>query len=353
MFNQRGISLVELMVSMTVGLVLMAGVSQLFLSSAVTFTTQQAMARVQETGRLAIDFISEDVRMAGYVGCMSVANVSDDGAFKNLLNNSETPLYNFALPAEGIDNDEINASYPSHSGESDVLLLRSANGTSVAASGYSASDRVYIENTGVEDDGCDEGKDEYSGICLEDIVVIADCTKARAFQVTGFEGDSTSERIGLLHSDADGFTPGNQKGEVTFDDDATERDNFFFSDAQVFVTTSTFYYIDNGISGRPSLFREINGESQELLTGVEKMQITYGLDADGDAVPEDYKAAKDVTDWGILTSIRVELLVSSDDDNVLEDTQLYTFNGEVDQNPGDKRLRQVFSSTMAIRNRMP
>ncbi|WP_444940075.1 PilW family protein [Microbulbifer sp. ZKSA004] len=343
MYKQQGISLVELMVSITVGLVLMAGVVQLFLSSKVTFTTQQAIARVQETGRLAIDFISEDIRMAGYVGCLNTANSSDQ--FVNYLNNGETTLYNFAVPAEGIDEDQIDVSYPDHSSNSDVLLLRSANGAAVGVTGNTAKDRIYIENTDFEEDGCDEDEDKYSGICKEDILVIADCTKGRVFQVTEIEGSSTSDTVTLFHSDDDGFTPGNNIADSG--DDATEKENYFFSDAQVFVATSTFYYIDDGTSGRPSLFREINGESQELLAGVEQMQVTYALNGG------DYREAKDVADWGQLTGIRVELLVSSDDDNVLQDVQLYTFNGQEDQNPGDKRLRQVFTSTISVRSRMP
>ncbi|WP_445355103.1 PilW family protein [Microbulbifer sp. EKSA008] len=346
MFKQRGISLVELMVSITVGLILMAGVVQLFLSSKVTFTTQQAIARVQETGRLAIDFMSEDIRMAGFLGCMNAAT----GEFENILNDSETTLYNFADPAEGIDHDQIDPSYPNHSGDSDVLLLRSANEAAVAVTGATLRDRFYIENTEVEKDGCDEGKDKYSGICASDIAIIADCTKALAFQVTGFDSGSRSGEVGLYHSDADGFTPGNKKGYGVFNESEKNQGHYFDQDAQVFVTTSTFYYIDNGTSGRPSLFREINGESQELLTGVEQMQITYGLDTNN---PDEFKTAKEISskDWERLVSIRVELLVSSDDDNVLQDTQLYSFNGEEDLDPGDRRLRQVFTSIVSLRSR--
>ncbi|WP_444926614.1 PilW family protein [Microbulbifer sp. TRSA002] len=356
MLKQRGISLVELMVSITVGLVLMAGVVQLFLSSKVTFTTQQAIARVQETGRLAIEFISEDIRMAGYVGCM---NIASGGEIENLLNDNETTPYNFSQPAEGIDHDQVNANYPNHSGDSDVLLLRSARGTPVEVAEESWPDRVWVDDTGTEENGCDVGEDKFSGICLNDILIIADCTKAQVFQVTGFDRTTNNavREIGLYHSDADGFTPGNIKGSGVFGASERNHKKYFTYDAQVFVATSTYYYIDNGTSGRPSLFREVNGESQELLAGVEQMQITYGLDtsANRDYVPDVYKPAKEiaVTDWKNLVSIRVELLISSDDDNVLQDTQLYSFNGEEDLNPGDKRLRQVFMSTVSIRSSMP
>ncbi|ARU27615.1 hypothetical protein CBR65_09340 [Cellvibrio sp. PSBB006] len=76
MRKQAGLSLIELMIAITLGLILMAGVIQVFLSSRVTFATQQAMSRVQETGRLAVEFMARDIRMAGYMGCTSRSGLS-------------------------------------------------------------------------------------------------------------------------------------------------------------------------------------------------------------------------------------------------------------------------------------
>ena len=45
---QRGFSLIELMVAMVIGLVLMTGVVQMFLSSKQVFSTQQGISRVQK-----------------------------------------------------------------------------------------------------------------------------------------------------------------------------------------------------------------------------------------------------------------------------------------------------------------
>ena len=67
--KQAGLSLIELMISITLGLILMAGVVQMFVSSKSVFTTQQSLSRIQETGRLAIEFLSRDIRMAGFYGC--------------------------------------------------------------------------------------------------------------------------------------------------------------------------------------------------------------------------------------------------------------------------------------------
>lgn len=64
--QQLGLSLVELMVALVLGLVLMTGIIQVFLSSRQTYTTNEAMARMQENGRFALEFISRSARLAGY-----------------------------------------------------------------------------------------------------------------------------------------------------------------------------------------------------------------------------------------------------------------------------------------------
>ena len=63
---QAGFSIVELMISLVLGLLLMTGVIQVFLSSRQTYATNEAMARQQENGRFALEFIARSARMAGY-----------------------------------------------------------------------------------------------------------------------------------------------------------------------------------------------------------------------------------------------------------------------------------------------
>lgn len=69
--KSAGFSLVELMIGISLGLLLMTGVVQLFVTSKSGFTADQAVSRVQETGRLAIEFMSKDIRMAGFSGCFT------------------------------------------------------------------------------------------------------------------------------------------------------------------------------------------------------------------------------------------------------------------------------------------
>jgi type IV pilus assembly protein PilW len=63
---QTGLSIVELLVALALGMLLLTGVTQVFLSTRQTISTTEAMARVQENGRFALEFISQSARVAGY-----------------------------------------------------------------------------------------------------------------------------------------------------------------------------------------------------------------------------------------------------------------------------------------------
>lgn len=63
---QKGFSIVELMIALVIGLLLMTGVIQVFISSKQTYATNEAMARLQENGRFALEFIARSARIAGY-----------------------------------------------------------------------------------------------------------------------------------------------------------------------------------------------------------------------------------------------------------------------------------------------
>ena len=53
--SQRGFSLVELMITLTLGLVISGAIIQVLVSSSVTNKLNQAVAQVQESGRFIMD----------------------------------------------------------------------------------------------------------------------------------------------------------------------------------------------------------------------------------------------------------------------------------------------------------
>jgi type IV pilus assembly protein PilW len=81
------------------------------------------------------------------------------------------------------------------------------------------------------------------------------------------------------------------------------------------------------------------------LEGVESMRVTYSR---GGA----YETAASIgTAWADVVSVRIELLLASVEDGVLAEPQPYTFSGTT-VTPTDRRLRQVFTNTVAIRGRL-
>lgn len=64
---QRGFTLVELMIGMTIGLVLLLVIGSVFVSSRQVFREQEDNARVQESGRFALEIIGRSIKQAGHV----------------------------------------------------------------------------------------------------------------------------------------------------------------------------------------------------------------------------------------------------------------------------------------------
>lgn len=75
--KQHGLTLVELLIAMALGIFLMAGVLQVFLGSKQTFTTINAQSHMQENGRFAMDFLARTVRHGGYTTQINIDEVMD------------------------------------------------------------------------------------------------------------------------------------------------------------------------------------------------------------------------------------------------------------------------------------
>lgn len=331
MHHQKGLSLVELIIAIALSLFLMAGVIQLFLGSKITFTTQQSMSRVQETGRLAIDFIAQDVRMAGFTGFRGRGVT---------ITNTVTPINAFNNYQEGISVLSAAPTGISALAGTDILIIRGVlSGVSATVSGDVASGLITVPAVNVKAGACSGGSDQVSGMCIEDDLVIADYLKARVFKPSSLTVSGANLRIG--------YTGG-------WGGDIINPNEFFTHGAQVSPMRTAIYFIGTGVSGQPGLFQNIDGNSLELLEGVRNMSISYSRAS----APNTYVAAAGAigalwnNDSNPLVSIRIELLVQSPNDNALESPQSYTFAGAT-VTAGDRRMYQVFTTTIALRNQLP
>jgi len=81
--RERGVTLIELMVSMTLGLLLTGAIMQIFLRNRVTYAFNDGLSQIQENARFALDHVANSTRMAGSIGCLSNVAVTNDLATAN------------------------------------------------------------------------------------------------------------------------------------------------------------------------------------------------------------------------------------------------------------------------------
>jgi len=91
-----------------------------------------------------------------------------------------------------------------------------------------------------------------------------------------------------------------------------------------------------------------------LIDGVENLQIQYGIDTDNDQTANSYVNYDSVTNPDDVVSVRVYLLLLSNDDRlaVTPATSTYNLLDVSFTEPGDSRLRRRISTTVKMRNRL-
>jgi len=337
---QQGMALVEIMISITIGLILIAGVIQLFVSNKATYTLTEGQARVQENARFTMSILSRDLRMAGNAGCTNSNMLSYDTAgasvipVENIVDNP--PAFSVVNPETfitGINDAGVNALPGIVPGTDAITIQRASEASSQLAETMAdkSADIQLIANAGQWQE--------------DDILFISDCRHATIFRATGVAVDNVSGVVTIAHAVGAG-------GNTAI------FPKMYEPDARVMTFVRNTYYIaDTGRvnqAGEPihSLyFRPNGGAPVELAEGVSDMQITYGENTNGGATAtaDTYVDADGVTNWRDVVSIRIALLVDSVE-NVAGQQQTYTFEGN-EVIPNDRRLRRSFTTTISQRNR--
>lgn len=333
MQRQKGLSLVELMIAITLSLLLMAGVLQIFLSSKQTYSTNNALSRVQESGRFAMEFLTYDIRNAGYKGqCLGEPN--------NMLDTTDN-LFDLSDPIEGWNNEKPTyLDGKSVVSDTDVLLLKLASG---------AGDFTGKNNTtGTPNLGVDESN---TGIPAGTITLVSDALGCDLFQNTN------NNQASVLQQSGGNVNPGNKNPPGGSDKEYWSHE--YNGEMEILTLQNAIYYIKENNGRPPSLVRErlqVSGSTaafieEELVEGIQDFQILYGT-AGIDKQVTDYVDADGVTNWENVVSVRIDLLVVSADTNVVPEDQVIPFNGE-NRTIANRRLAQTFSTTVGIRNRLP
>lgn len=241
-----GFSLVELMVSITIGLIMLTVLATLFASTSRARAELERSSQQVDNGRYAVELLSEDLQLAGYYGELDIAGLIVPAALPDICSN-DAAAWNAAIPIhmQGVVADSAMPSCmpASIKAGTDVVAVRRAR-TCVAGSA-----------------GCE------AVVPTEPYLQVALCGSTPSSYALGLAADTAFP--------------------LQLKDCATA------AGLRRYVTHIYFISNDNGSGASiPTLKRlELNGAAfteAPLVEGIERLRVEYGIDTDGDGGPDAY-----------------------------------------------------------------
>lgn len=339
-----GFTLIELMVALAVGLLVVYAAIQLFTTSRATYTSEENMARVQENGRFAMEFLTSDLRMAGNAGCVgslpagSINNIASPALATSTFVAAGLAAYRYTgtggngvgdwtpwLPTGFFTDGVVMAG-------TDVVMIQYASTINTNLTG-----NMGVENANIQILSSSQVASE---IAAGDVLMISDCKSADIFRATN--KSSGSGIVTIAHSNSANTSNNLSKPYTT--------------DAQLMKLISRAYYIAPGASGEPALFRrqldKTSVLTEELAEGVTDMRFLFGEDTDltKDGIANIYRRADAVSDWNSVVAVRLGLLVSTPATEAGPDIRIYDLAGISIGPLNDNRRRHAFNATVQLRN---
>lgn len=313
---QRGLSLVELMVALVIGLFLTGGIFAMFSMSATNVTTTSQYGQLQENGRIALAILERDLTQLGFMGDITGTDFIVGG------NTTLNSLPALALDCVGAGAN--NATFPNNT----PAHFRKLWGYE---SGVSADSLTCLGASGV-----------VSGTDVLQLKRVIGPNVAAAGATAGRFYLATTSNQAIFF--AGGAVP--------------VLENARFWEYQHHV-----YFIAINTAGVPELRRKtLSGtgmsNDEQLVEGIENMRIMYGFDNDGDDTADTYMPVQNVTTlmWDNelfqrLVALRIYLLVRSvQPDRTYKNDVQYTLGDKVIAAPNDSFRRKVVSTTIVLEN---
>lgn len=330
---QGGFTLVELMISMVLGLVVIGAVLSVMLANKRTYRTSTAMSEIQESSRSAFELMARDIRQSGATGC------DNNGKVANVLSTG-TSWWQSWFSIKGFAGADVDPAVAAGSNigdrviNTDSLELQSIVGTGISVKSHDPVNAQLKLNATATDfaDG--------------DLLMVCDFDHATLFQASSY--DATN--VAVMHESGAGGVGNCSKGLGFPTNCGTATGNVykFAANSQVAHLTATDWYIGN--NGRPdeggrSLYRVrvVNGVAtptpEEVVAGVTDMQIRYRVDG-----TDDFFDATSITttDWPKVNALTVTFTMTSADQRVSTDATV-----------DSGRLSRSFTWLVTLRNRVP
>ena len=388
---QRGLSLVELLVSLVLSMAVLIGLASVYVAAKQSFRFQETSGRLQEDAVFALEMIAKDLRMAGFAGCRGVnqnpgpiyfprltlaaAPTAIDGpnplatvepGFTTVTTQPLTP-YNFLRGFDNVPSAMFVATAIPSSNGTDSLFFSggSASVVSVTAPMATAATALTI------------GADPFNWAATTTPtanpgvynMIVSNCLTSSLFA-----GKVTTGGTLIAHDTS--------LGNVANDFPTSP---LYGVDALVMPLEWSFYYVAKRSGAiTPSLYRVFydgnkrDGNPQEIVANVESMKLHYGenlngiddvstltcvLATGGATCTPTLRAdvwrttAASVTDWSRVVGVRIGLMMVGADAGAAADVTTATppllgASYTLPTGASSTRLRKEFSTTVLLRNRI-
>lgn len=334
--HTSGFTLIELMIAMVLGLVVIAGVTSVFLAGQQSFRTNDALANVQDSSRVAFELMARDMREAGLTGCNGANGTNLNFSITNVLSNRGTAWWaNWGNSVRGYDDATVD---PALAG----MPAPAASTSSVQLIG---ADMQQASTHTLYDGSNPQFELDASAPALQAGDILMVCTPGRAalFQASAYAAGTHTVTFAASGS------PGNSTTDLGCVTPAVSPEIYCFPPNSLLskVQAVDWYIGANGVGGT-SLYRVsvINNAgvatptAQEMVRGVTAMTITY-LDPAVTAISGQFVPAATIdtnSGWLGVTAVNVALTVES--------------NFQRASVTGNKPIVRNYSFTTTLRNRV-
>lgn len=299
-----GFTLIELMIAMVLNLILIGGIFVLYRGSSETSRAQSAVASVQESLRFAYEYLSYDIRAAGYNGCPNVREIKP----RVVANPPPAGYGSSKMAVRGYDNGAgwANPSSITRVGGTDVIAIyRAAPGMGIRLSCDSPDptlSKLYADSLPFK---IEEGQ----------VLMISDCARADIFRATKTVNISTA-KVEIEHDSSKNTQPPECASPGKLANECDKGSYVCTEGARISTMEAWTYFVGTNPRGRSSLYRVNNTGPvlavEELVENVTNLQLRYGLDVDGVAPYVAVSYADAPGDWSTVVGVEATITARSE-----------------------------------------
>ena len=327
--RQSGISLVELMVSMAVGLIISAGAAALFANTILSTRTLNSASQINEQGLQVTNTLTRHLRMTGYVDWLSSTKIfgtmgnADNAAAFNLQSGQTTTPFQTAFAAH-LSQAAANLPAPLGGCDANYSTPSSLNTTacSTDTTPTSAISIAYQVRSDPDTNSAPSVANTFSNS-------------------VGMSGDCNNQNPGVWPSLAGG--------------------GGMFAVNRFYLRPTPN---STALTGEPTMYDLMcqgngNAVPQPVSSNIEQFVVSYGISSAGgvsnDLRVGSYLTAAEISAanaWGQVIAVRLCLLVSGERNSAVNAgaSNRNDCLGAAINFGNERRLRQTFMTTVSLRN---